>query len=423
MGQTAENNLWYKGKSEVLREFKKSVVTILSAVASRNFSAMPGFAIEALTDVEIDSKFKLTEYNQKILGDAIDRELKDLGLANDISLKQATMAWELAKIQLFSDMQKEFSDKELIRSLRDEELENLMIDQSFREVAILMQKLSIELQIQDINRQKEEVGLLALPLEEQLAAATLATARRKLAVIPYILAVLAAQNDVLDIEATVLMPARQEKANYDKQVADMTTTDILPLMADKAAKTLVLTETQAELIPLMLAKATASKELADEMMAQLDNHRLIAEEKVILAGEKILRLAEQLVLMGKDLTLEGKKITIEQSRAALELQKAEARLVIVDALRIQLGEIKTAMTAESAEEIVYINTQGLNEIAVKKARLELVDAARYAATATEMASQTHALSVMASDDKIHSIEMAKRAGKAEITERLIHLLS
>ena len=423
MGQTAENNLWYKGKSEVLREFKKSIVTILSAVASRNFSALPGFAIEALTDVEIDSKFKLTEYNQKILGDAIDRELKDLGLANDISLKQATMDWELAKIQLFSDMQKEFSDKELIRSLRDEELENLMIDQSFREVAILMQKLSIELQIQDINRQKEEVGLLALPLEEQLAAATLATARRKLAVIPYILAVLAAQNDVLDIEATVLMPARQEKANYDKQVADMTTTDILPLMADKAAKTLVLTETQAELIPLMLAKATASKELADEMMAQLDNHRLIAEEKVILAGEKILRLAEQLVLMGKDLTLEGKKITIEQSRAALELQKAEARLVIVDALRIQLGEIKTAMTAESGAEIVYINTQGSNEVAVKKARLEMVDAARYAATRAEMASQTHALSVMASDDKIHSIEMAKRAGKAEITERLIHLLS
>ena len=86
MGISAENSLWYKGKSEVLREFKKSTGAILSAVASRNFSALPGFAIEAFTDVEIDSKFKLTEYNQKIMSDAIDRELKDLGLENDIAL-------------------------------------------------------------------------------------------------------------------------------------------------------------------------------------------------------------------------------------------------------------------------------------------------------------------------------------------------
>ena len=118
MGISSENNLWYKGKSEVLREFKKNTGAILSAVASRNFSAVPGFAIEAFTDVEIDSKTKLTEYNQKIMSDAIDRELKALGLSNDISLKQAMMAWELEKAQLLSDLQKEFADKELIRSLR-----------------------------------------------------------------------------------------------------------------------------------------------------------------------------------------------------------------------------------------------------------------------------------------------------------------
>ncbi len=423
MGISAENSLWYKGKSEVLREFKKSTGAILSAVASRNFSALPGFAIEAFTDVEIDSKFKLTEYNQKIMSDAIDRELKDLGLENDIALKQATMAWELEKIQLFSDLQTEFADKELIRSLRGEEIDGLMIDQEFREITVLLSKIAIEIEIEGVKRQKEEVDLLPLPYEEQLATAKLAAAQRKLAVIPYIMAALAAQSTVLDTEAAVILPAREEKANKDIEVANATIGEILPLMDEKAAESLALTEKQAELIPLMIDKATASKALADAMTAQLDNHRLIAAEKVTMAGEKILRLDEELVLMGKELTLDGKKLTIERDRAGLELQRAEARLEVVDALRVQLGLIKTAMTAESAAEIVYINTQGANEVAIKKSHLENVEAARYAASAKELLSQTNAVRSMANADSAHSVAMANKTATAEITEKLVHLLS
>ena len=548
MGITSENNLWYKGKSEVFREFKKNTAAILSAVASRNFSAMPGFAIEAFTDVEIESKVRLTEYNQKIMSDAIDRELKVLGLENDISVKQATMAWETEKMQLFSDLQREFADKELIRSLKGEEIDGLMIDQEIREIGVLLSKVAIEVEIEGIKRQKEEVELLPLPKEEELATAKLAAAQRKLAVIPYIMAALAAQSTALETEATVILPAREEKANYDKEVADTTTSEILPLMAqkatamsaltaaqtellvpttekaekmlaltekqaellppmtekvaamsaltekqqgllapllekataegalaekqiglidpmtrraaktialtekqaellepmtDKAAKTVALTDKQAELLdPLnrkaaatealteelrtlfdpLRAKAQASTELANEMTAQLDNHRLLATEKVTLAGEKVVRLTEELLLMDKELTLDGKKITIERNRAALELQRAEARLAVVNALRTQLGEIKTAMTAESAAEIVYINTQGANEVAVKKSRLEKVDAARYAASASELLSQTNAVAQMATDDKYHSIAMANKTANAQITEKLIHLL-
>lgn len=422
MGISAENSLWYKGKGEVLREFRKNVGAILSAVASRNFSNMPGFAIEAFTDVEVDSKLKLTEYNQKIMSDAIDRELKGLGLENDIALKQATMAWERAKIQLFSDLQTEFADKELIRSLRGEEIDRLLIDQEIREVGVLLAKTAIEIDIEGIKRQKEEVELLPLPLEEQLAAAKLAVANRKLSVIPYIQAALAAQSTALTMEANVIMPAREQKANYDKEVADTTITEIVPLMTEKAAASLALTGRQTELIPLMIEKATASTELAAAMLAQLYNHRLIALEKVKLAGEKVIRLNQEIALMGKELTLEGKKITIDRDRAALELQRAEARLAVVNALRTQLGEIKTAMTAESAAEIVYITTQGSNEVAVKKSYIEKVEAARYDASGLEISNQTSAVRQMATADKAHSISMANRTANANITEKLIHLL-
>lgn len=549
MGTISENSLWYKGKSEVAREFKKNTGAILSAVASRNFSGMPGFAIEAFTDVEIDSKFKLTEYNQKIMGDAIDRELKALGLENDITLKQTTMAWELEKIQLFSDLQTEFADKELLRSLSGEAIDSLMIDQEIREIAVLLSKVAIEIEIEGIKRQKEEVELLPLPLEEQLAAAKLAAATRKLAVIPYILAALAAQSAALDMEASVIMPAREQKANYDKEAADKTTAEILPLMVEKATatsaltvkqtelleptiekatKTLVLTEKQAELLPPMTEKAAAvttlttrqhellapslekaaatevltaaetglldpmtrkaaktteltakqaellapmtrkadktmsltnkqvelldpmtrkaaatealteelrilfdplrlkaqaSADLAAEMTAQLVNHQLLTTEKVTMAAEKVIRLNEELTLMGKELTLDGKKITIDIERAKLELQKAEARLALADALRIQLGLIKTAMTDELAAEIVLINTQGSNEVAVKKSHLEKVEAARYAAEKAGWTTQKSAVWDMATADRTHSVTMANKTANATITEKLIHLLA
>jgi len=422
MGITAENSIWYKGKSEVLREFLKNTNTILSTVASRNFSGIPGFAIEALTDVEIDSKFKLTEYNFKIMSDAIDRELKELGLEDDIALKQATMAWELEKIQLFSDLQTEFADKELIRSLSGEALDSLMIDQEFREVTVLLAKTAIDIEIEDIKRQKEEVDLLPLPYEEQLAAAKLAAAQRKLDVIPYIMAALAAQSTALDMEATILMPARETKANYDKQVADLTVSLVLPLMEQKAAAMSTLTAKQYDLMAPLLAKAAASSALAAEMMAQLNNHILLANEKVAIANEKVIRLNEELVLMGKELILDGKKITIERDRAALELQRATAKVEIAEALRVQLAEITTAMGAESAADIIYINTIGANEVAVKADYINTVEAAKYAAAKKDWTSQTSAVYRMATADKAHSVGMANEASKAKITETLVHLL-
>lgn len=423
MGILAEDNLWYKGKSDVLREFKKNSTAVLSTVASRNFSGMPGFAVEALTDIEMDSKIKLTDYNQKIMSDAIDRELKVLGLADDISLKQAAMAWELEKQQLYSDLQKEFSDKELTRARIEEDLNGLMIDQEFREVTVLLQKQAIELEIEEVKRQKEETELLPLPYEEALSAARLATAQRKMTAIPYIMAALAAQKVVLDQEAAVIMPGRTEKATIDKETADRTTSEVLPLMADKSAATSALTLKQYELLPLLMAKATASQELADEMLAQLDNHKAIAQEKVTMANEKINRLNVELSLASQELELDRKKIQIEIDRSELELQRAEARLSVIEELRVQLGEIQTAMSAEADAAINLINVQGDNEIAIKTSKLNKVDAARYAAMDDDSAAQENSIIAMGMQDRQHQINMAEKNKNANITEKLIHLLA
>jgi len=220
----------------------------------------------------------------------------------------------------------------------------------------------------------------------------------------------------------VIFPARETKANYDKEVADLTTSLVLPLMSQKATATTTLTAKQVQLLAPLLEKAAASSALADEMMAQLNNHILLAAEKVEMANEKIIRLTEELSLLGKEITLEGEKIIIERDRAQLELQRADAKVEISEALRTQLGLIATAMTAESEAEIAYINTQGSNEVATKSSYINKVEAAKYAAAKSEWGSQTAAVALMAKADKAHSIYMAETTSKAKITETLVHLL-
>lgn len=529
MAQTAENNLWYKGKGDILREFKKNSSAILATVASRNFSSMPGFAVEAFTEIETETKFKLSDYNQKILNDAIDREMKKLGVGNDIAIKQAMLEWELQKLELFSDLQKEFSDKDQLRALKSEEIESLMIEQDIRDLAVALAKASIEKESEAIKilKTEAEVSPELTAAQEALLVAQEATANRKLEVIPHILAALAAQRTALETESAQILPARQEKANFDIQVANATEAliptmeakaaataaltvkqgELLDPIIEKATATLELTTKQAELLPLMTEKATAqtslttkqrelldpmmrkadatvalteeqgtlidplmrkadktteltakqselldpmtrkadktmelteaqaglldpmlrkaaatesltvalktlfdpmrlkaqaSQDLADTLIEQLANHRLIAVEKVKMATEKVTRLGVQLELSEKELSLDSKKITIERDRAELELLRAEAKLAVVDALRVQLGEIRTAMTSEAAAEVLMINAQGTNEVAVKKSYIEKVEMAKYAASKAAIISETGSVNELGIEERNHA---------------------
>jgi len=422
MGSIAEENLWYRGKSEILREYRKGMAAILNAVAARNFSEMPGFAVEAFTDVEIDSKWKLTEYNQKIMAEAIDRELKALGLENDLALKQAMMEWETEKATLLADLQREFADKELIRSLRGEEIDALLIDQEIREVAVVLAKAGIEKEIEALKKQKEELGMLTLPYEEQLAAARLATAIKKAEIIPYILAALEAQSQAIEAEESQILPARMEKATYEKEIADKMTSVILPLMEAKASAITALTAAQANLISPTKAKAAAAIDLANEMMSQLNNHIALANEKVAYANAKVDRFTEELNVARKENELEAKKIEVQIARAGLEVARAEAKVAIATALRTQLGEIKTAMENEAAAEITYINKDGANDVAMKESSID-VEEAKLDAQKADIGFQIAAENQSGLDTYNHRINMANKAAAATITQKLVHLLA
>jgi hypothetical protein len=285
-----------------------------------------------------------------------------------------------------------------------------------------MAKVAIEIEIEDLKRQKEETELTPLPWQEQLAIAQLATARRKMDVIPYIMAALAAQANAVDQEETVILPARRTKADYDTQTATKTL-ELVPLIIEKAAATVSLTNRQSELIPKMVEKAAASLALANAMTAQLQNRISLAMVKIEMAQERVRRVQDELLTLDAEIGLETAKISVEEQRAELELLRASARLEIATALNDLLLDLIAASEASNTAELDSVRTQTQNEIALKRSRVNNIEIPKDAKDERVTQSSGSALVSMANADKSNQINMARTASSAEITEKLIHLLA
>ena len=254
-----------------------------------------------------------------------------------------------------------------------------------------------------------------------MAAVRLATANRKAEIIPYILSALQAQQQVITAEENQILPARSDKATYEKLIADAMTSTILPLMEIKADRISTLTSEQKGLIAPTIEKADATTDLANEMMAQLNNHILLAEEKVNLANAKIARYAEELAVARKENELEAKKIEVQVERSQLELDRANAKVAIASALRTQLAAIKTAMEDAASAENTYIGKVGANEVAMKESRID-VDSAKLDAQKSDIQAQIAAENDKGSATYTHRVAMANNAATATIAQKLVHLL-
>jgi len=422
MGEIAENSQWFEGRSGVRREYDKTVSAVLNAVAARGHSMFPGFAVDALTGAEMESKLKLVELNKTIMQAAIEREMRAYGLENDLALKSALMAWEADKQALLTELDKEMAAQKAVRDMTEEEIAGLVLAQEYREVGILIAKTAIEMEIEDIKKQIEELELTPLPLERQLAAARLLTAQRKQAVIPYILSTIEAQRDVMDAEENIIMPARRTKAETESEIGTKIL-EIIPYLQEKASAMLRLATAKATLLPLLTAKATATEGLAAEIIAQLPNRVAIASVKEQQADERLKKVQDDLLTMGKELEEQGGRLEVELERINLEVQRAQARKLLAEDLRVQLGNIMTQAEREAENEAAYNQANIDNAIEMKTERVLQVEQAKVDAAVYRADKSGDAEKAMADDDYAHQLAMADQTANANLTEKLIHLLS
>lgn len=211
MGQAAERAQWYRGKGPIMEKFSRDRDNLVAGVAAM-VSSPPGHLIRGLTDLEVQAKYQLSDLNYQIAAEAIERELAQTGIDYDLAYKRATIAWEIEKAGLYDALRRELADAKKTRSDRETYLANLAIEVGLRQVALINAKNLLENEKESLRKQIAETEGLTLDKEVELAEAKLVTAQRKLDIIPYLQALIEAQEEeIVAEEANV--PLTEELIN------------------------------------------------------------------------------------------------------------------------------------------------------------------------------------------------------------------
>lgn len=211
MGESAERAMWYRGKDPIMEEFSSQRRLLIEGVASR-VNQPPGFLTDAITRMEIKTKRALSDLNYKIVAEAVEREMAQQGIDYDLDYKSAVILWEIEKAGLLNDLTRELSDAKAAREDRESVLADLAIEVSLRQVGLINAKTLLENEMEGLRKEIVESEGLSLPHEVELAQTKLATAQRKLAIIPHLQALIAAEEDqILAEEANI--PLTEELIN------------------------------------------------------------------------------------------------------------------------------------------------------------------------------------------------------------------
>jgi len=211
MGERAERAIWYRGKDPIMEEFSFQRRLLIDEVASR-VNQPPGYLVDAITSMEIKTKRALSDLNYKIVAEAVEREMARQGLDYDLNYKKAVILWEIEKAGLLNDLTRELSDAKAAREDRESVLADLAIEVSLRQVGLINAKALIENELEGLRKEIIEAQGRSLPKEVELAQAKLATAQRKLAIIPHLQALIAAEEEQILVEEANI-PLTEELIN------------------------------------------------------------------------------------------------------------------------------------------------------------------------------------------------------------------
>lgn len=399
MGAIAEQNQWFKEKNKILDEFLDSHRTLMSTIAARNFSKAPGFLYEASIMLEEVGKNKLSALNYQIVAEAIERELKQTGHDYTQTYKTARIAFELNKQTLLTALQQEFADLDATQSLKKEELDRLFVELDIRRIILITTKTAIELEMEALKQELMDIDRLTFTNETLLINEKITTATAKLAVIPYLEALIEAQGKILIAE----------EAN-------------IPHMEDLIDEKQLLIDKKKEVVPYLEEKAEKLIELAAAILAAilLEEQRLdIALSKAKLQMDKV---DDTLDIIAAEKAIEALRALLYSARHDLQIAKIDRQISLTDLNSANIDEISAGHTGMMTILEGY-----------KVAIASSIRNAKQAVTNEDLAGDKQAtdISVDAEDIAIRAIasyqasatrQTASAAATAKITSELIHLI-
>ena len=298
-----ELSQWRKGKAPIVIKYSDDHSKMMSEIAGRGFLSLPGYAYEMENQLEVAAKMGLADLNYKILSETIDRELKQIGIANDLSYRDAMIAWELEKQSLTAAWAAEYKGIEQGMASDEAVLNQLEIEVSRRQIDLTTQKTALEVAMEAERKILAQLEGSAAPYEVQLANAKLLTAQKKLEIIPVIQEIITKEQELLAIEQTKAaaytgyMAAEQEVA-AKKQTMVPFVNDLATLSEEYAAKI-----------------GTLEIPIEQQIAAEKLNHALIAVQKSTLQVEE---LTTEIATENKNLALMDEKRSLQEKQFGYE---------------------------------------------------------------------------------------------------------
>jgi len=359
----SDHNKFVRGKSDILAKYISKIRAVHSTVAGRGLSFEPGYMYDVVTDIEGKTKFELSELNFAILGDAVQRELKQSDQDFDLSFKNAAVAWEMDKQALIRAWDEELVGMKRADGLSEEVVKRLAIEVSRRAVVYLEAKEAIALEMEGYRLLIAELGGATAPKEVALARAKNLVATKKLELLPYIKQLITLQwagldkdiviaNKELVIAAIIeLMAAKDTKITVkDLEVVQkkeeviageeavlevgqrQVTAETVRISAEEDAidaEEAAMAVWTAEVYPATLTLLSKMEDFIDELAIQLELYEDIVDVK-----EEIVTIKQETVLKQQNILAAKRGLTaaMEQLVAALETLRGHKESVLGPAL-------------------------------------------------------------------------------------------
>ena len=398
-----EQSIWARQKQSVVQGFIDERKKLVSAVAGRGFLLAPGFLYEFETGLEIDTKQKLSDISFKILSDAIDRDIKRAGLDYDISFKNATMVWELAKQTILTNWDRELIDIKKRRDADDNIVEEYAIEVSKRGPLLLAAKTAIEVEMERLRGQLAAIEDMSVGYEVQLIQQKVLTAQRKLLIIPILQQILLKEQAILAIDVRigdqeVLIEAKEEEKIAKQTLLITAKEDVInKKISSLIPEEVILLAKTGSLNTALLSDVTVKKNIVDEKIKQLGyqeltiNKQLLVEKETVKTAQKnaesaaikVTTMAEQIKIeteqikteakqieiaalkateMQKQLDIETVKVEIEGKQVEIDEQQVLAEGVQIDILGLKVSEMEKQSlidTQQALSDSVSVDILGL----------------------------------------------------------------
>jgi hypothetical protein len=474
---------WRKGKTPLIRKYLDEHNKMLTEIAGKGFLAMPGYAYNAENFLELTTKEGLSDLNYKIIAETVERELKQAGIVYDLEYKAAAIAWEQAKQALLSAWEVEYAILKQNMAYDEELLNRAAIEIDARSVVLLQAKTAIEIEMESYRAQIAALDRNTAPLEVQLAEAKLATAQRKLDIIPIINQIVAKEQELLTLEVqkagenTSLSLIERQIAVKESEITDIlaeivakqaevlalentkagyVTTlmgaeaeiaakqlDIIPIIYEIIAKqgqliieegykadeytTLIQQEIinankRTELVPWYEQLANSIGEYATLVMQNVPIYGQIAAQKVLQANQNVLQAGFKVNEINVQVSNEALKMSLAAQRQTLELTKATSSMNLATS-EVQLeGQYQGALLSLNGQLLTILSAANAAILSAKQTEANARMGAHMATARSNSTAQNTFETTQYQAQAWYEIRKAEIARLSEISAKLTHLI-